>query len=117
MVHDAVAVRVRKELGAVAHDAAGRDLEFEVCGAAVAGTHVEQFCLSGAELFHDRADVVIRNFNHQKLHRLQFHKILILYFHLDIIHYFLVFQQIRVLYSIILCHFYQNMQSLFYLRV
>ncbi len=45
--------------------------EFKVRGAAVAGTHVEQLCLSGTELFHDRADVVIRNFNHQKLHRLQ----------------------------------------------
>lgn len=31
VVHDAVAVRVRKELRAVAHDAAGRDLEFKVC--------------------------------------------------------------------------------------
>lgn len=37
VVHDAVAVRVRKELGAVAHDAAGRDPEFKVRGAAVCG--------------------------------------------------------------------------------
>ena len=72
VVHDAVAVRIRQELRAVAHDAARRDLELEMRRAAVARAHVDELRLARAELLHNRADVAVRHLDHQKLDRLVF---------------------------------------------
>ncbi len=58
LVHDAVAVGVGHELGAVADEAAGRDTELEVGGAAVVGGHVAEFRFARAEFLDDGADIV-----------------------------------------------------------
>lgn len=63
LVHDAVAVGVGHELGAVADEAAGRDTELEVGGAAVVGDHVPEFRFPCAEFLDDGADVVAGHFD------------------------------------------------------
>ena len=63
LVHDAVAVGVGHELGAVADEAAGGDAELEVGGAAVVGDHVPEFRFPCAEFLDDGADVVAGHFD------------------------------------------------------
>ena len=70
VVHDAVAVGIREEFLAVAHQAARRDFKFQVRHARVARTHVDHLGLSAAELLHHRAHIGIRHLDHQKLDRL-----------------------------------------------
>ena len=70
MVHDAVSVGVGEELGTVAHQSSGGNTELDMRHAAVAGAHVDQLRLAGAELFHDRSDVRIGNLDNEELHRL-----------------------------------------------
>ena len=71
LVHDAVAVGVGHELGPVADEAAGRDGELEVGGAAVMGDHVPEFRFPGAEFLDDRADIFARHLDGEEFHRLE----------------------------------------------
>ena len=75
VVHDTVSVGVGEELGTVAHQAAGRDAELDMGGAAVAGAHVDQLRLAGAELLHHGADVCLRHLDHEVLDRLAEHAV------------------------------------------
>ena len=67
--HDALALGVGKELVAVAEEAARGDEEFEL-HAAADGRHLGEVALAGAELFDDRADIVLRHVAHKALDRL-----------------------------------------------
>ena len=66
VVHDAVALRARQELGAETDEAARRDRELE---AHVASRlrHVRELSLARAEAFHDSAHVLLRHFDRQVL--------------------------------------------------
>ena len=66
VIHDAVALRARQELGTETDEAACRDRELE---AHVASRlrHVRELSLARAEAFHDSAHVLLRHFDRQVL--------------------------------------------------
>ncbi len=70
-VHNPVAVGIGQELLTIPHQATGGNTELQVAGARLTGTHVHDLRLARAELFHYRAHIAFRHFDHQQLHRLQ----------------------------------------------
>ena len=75
MVHDTVAVGVGEELGAITHQSARRDAELDMRCAAVAGAHVDELSLAGAELLHHSADIRLGHLDDQVLDRLAQHAV------------------------------------------
>ena len=72
MIHNTVSVGVGEKFRAIAHQTSGGNFEFKVSHAAFPCIHVEHFSFACAELFHDRADIILGNLYHKQLDRLTF---------------------------------------------
>ena len=70
VVHHAVAARVGHELAAVTHQTARRNQKLQPRAGIAERRHIGHLRLAHAELFHDRADVLLRHVDRQFLDRL-----------------------------------------------
>ena len=79
VTHNTVSVCIGQELRAITEQTACRYEEFEMRHTALARTHIAQLGVPCTEAFHDRADILLRDFYHKKLNRFKQFTVIILF--------------------------------------